>query len=351
MSRLTELGIAEATRRRELASDKRAGSYARRVARQRQYAFLRQEWKVLTLLVVLGVPALVGLAELMPNEFARGLFMGGGLVAIVSALWQLTVQMTGTAPTMMGDLGEQWTAQELRKLGRRGWRLVNHVQLRQGDIDHVLVGPGGVFAVETKWSAQEWRWNPPDDRLRAAAVTAGSNARDLRLWHELKSLGVTAVTPVVVLWQGAGRQVPGDAELEGARLVTSRTVDAWVSELGDGVLSEAQVEAAWQVLDQQCRLRDPGEEARVPLHLSPGEWLARVAVSLAAGCAGLLAVFTVPGSFDPPVWGWLGWWLLMLVVGVGVARVPRARFVGLGWLAGVIAAAVTAAMAVVVWVL
>lgn len=63
------------------------------------------------------------------------------------------VLLSGTAPLMMGELAEQWTAQELRPLTKHGWRLVNHFGLGYGGQDHVLVGPGGVVLLETKSSA------------------------------------------------------------------------------------------------------------------------------------------------------------------------------------------------------
>jgi hypothetical protein len=67
------------------------------------------------------------------------------------------MRLTGTASTMMGDTAEQWTAQELRPLSKDGWRLINHFGLTSDDIDHLLIGPGGVFVLETKWSSTDWQ--------------------------------------------------------------------------------------------------------------------------------------------------------------------------------------------------
>lgn len=50
-----------------------------------------------------------------------------------------------------GLLGEQRTALELLSLERRGWRTLHSVPLTDTkDIDHLLIGPAGVFAVNTK---------------------------------------------------------------------------------------------------------------------------------------------------------------------------------------------------------
>jgi Nuclease-related domain len=123
------------------------------------------------------------------SGFVRGLLTGVVFTAVVGSLAFWVVQVTGTASVMMGDLGEQWTASELRRLRRDGWRVVNHVRLSAWDIDHVLVGPGGVFAVETKWSATAWRFDPFEDRILAAVRQARENAKRLGLWTDLRSLG------------------------------------------------------------------------------------------------------------------------------------------------------------------
>lgn len=117
-----------------------------------QRDFVRRYWWVylgamLTLLLLTA-----GVSLLMPTGFLKGLVVGGFLVGGGAALWSLTVQVTGTAPVMMGDTAEMWTAMELRRLQSRGWRIVNHFVLAKDDIDHVLVGPGGAYVVETKWA-------------------------------------------------------------------------------------------------------------------------------------------------------------------------------------------------------
>ena len=51
-------------------------------------------------------------------------------------------------------VGEQWTARELRSLRKRDWHLANGLLLRRvADIDHVVIGPGGVLVIETKYSS------------------------------------------------------------------------------------------------------------------------------------------------------------------------------------------------------
>ncbi len=51
----------------------------------------------------------------------------------------------------LGFSGERAVGEELNGLMREGWRVFHDVPADQfGNVDHVLVGPGGVYAVETK---------------------------------------------------------------------------------------------------------------------------------------------------------------------------------------------------------
>jgi len=49
-----------------------------------------------------------------------------------------------------GAEGERRTAKELRKLGKKGWRVVHDLADGRGNRDHVVVGPGGLFLLDTK---------------------------------------------------------------------------------------------------------------------------------------------------------------------------------------------------------
>ncbi|MFF7476477.1 NERD domain-containing protein [Streptomyces sp. NPDC008092] len=47
--------------------------------------------------------------------------------------------------------GERRVGRELERLSSFGWRVLHSVEkINGGDIDHLLIGPGGVFAINTK---------------------------------------------------------------------------------------------------------------------------------------------------------------------------------------------------------
>jgi hypothetical protein len=50
-----------------------------------------------------------------------------------------------------GLAGERRVGAELNRLGRHGWRVLHSIPLaNKADIDHLLIGPGGVFSINTK---------------------------------------------------------------------------------------------------------------------------------------------------------------------------------------------------------
>ncbi|MFF4431528.1 nuclease-related domain-containing protein [Streptomyces sp. NPDC001513] len=58
-----------------------------------------------------------------------------------------------------GLAGERRVGVELDRLTRQGWRVLHSVPLpRQVDIDHLLIGPGGVFTVNTKRHPRKTVW-------------------------------------------------------------------------------------------------------------------------------------------------------------------------------------------------
>lgn len=158
---------------RELAGDDRAGLFARRKYRAAYRQYLRKAWPYLTVggLAAFGATAVV--AVLIHGGFERGVVVGFGAAASVAALAQWVVLASGIGPTYMGETAERWTAGELRRLQRSGWWLINHFNLDYGDLDHLLIGPAGVFVIETKWSAFGWKERYADNRVASAIRQVG----------------------------------------------------------------------------------------------------------------------------------------------------------------------------------
>ncbi len=260
----------------------------------------------------------------------RGFVLGLLTAGVPSLLAFWVVQATGTGPTMMGDLGEQWTAGELRKLRKRGWRVVNHVLLRSSDIDHVLIGPGGLYAVETKWRSDAASFDASDDRVLAAARSVTGSARSLQLWQNIKNVGRPQVHPVLVLW---GPGIAQRADIAPVRRLDQCTVvlgphfEAWARTLAGGELTSAQVTELWTVVEAQVQMRDDRETDPLPPSL---EQLFRQAF-LTAAAASLAVVATgrvLRHVHGTPVVVAL---VALAMLGVVARRVPQLRYIGLAW--------------------
>lgn len=71
-----------------------------------------------------------------------------GFHGIVVRLLRLSTEATSWE---LGAKGEHIVGRRLDKLKRRGWAVLHSVELRSGaDIDHVVIGPPGVFTINTK---------------------------------------------------------------------------------------------------------------------------------------------------------------------------------------------------------
>lgn len=173
-------------------------------------------------------------------------FVVGALV--VSILWMIQL-FSGSQNQLYGLLGEKGTAEALltRRMRRQGWSLVHGLTFeRQGNVDHVLVGPGGVFAVESKWTNEPWsttpRVNPRlDDAMCQARLSARKIMLTLMACHLLEGVTVRAV---VVVWGPGAPDLPdGWMEEAGVIVVEGRRAQRWTRSPWPDHLSGTAVDA------------------------------------------------------------------------------------------------------------
>ncbi len=334
--------LIKVLRARALSSDARAGSWSRNKARREQHHFIYANWPRLLLATSVMLVSVLLVVAVMPTDFSRGMALGGGLASIIGLLTVLVLQVTGTAPAMMGGQGEQWTASELRPLQRQGWKVVHHVSLRAWDIDHVLIGPGGAFAIETKWSAQSWA--SESGRVARAASQAAGNARDLSRWAPFRKAGID-VQPLVMLWGGGGRSSDAAKEirqLNGVVVVPGQSAGKWRKDLPSDVLTHEQIEAGWLALDAQVRVRDERELEPVLPSVERLVWLTLSTVSAAA-----LGVVTAAWllSLAGALWAWVPLCAAAVLLPLPLRKHDVGRFPVLGWQAGVVGTVVVAGLA------
>ncbi len=321
-------------RRRHLASDARAGIWSRSKARNEQLRFIAWHRRSLAEMAAVAIAVTTLTAIFIPDTFLRGFVAGAGLFGTFGFLTLWVVQASGTAPQMMGELAEQWTASELRPLRRYGWRLVNHFALRTWDIDHLLVGPGGALVVETKWSAQSWVLDPPDEAITKAVRQVESNARDVRLWTNLP-----VVEPVVILWGPEASQLPPVSRVHNTTVVAGPHAGDWRNRLPrTGVTTHEKVDAAWRKVDEQVRRRDPRDDSLTKLPPSAFCLYLTGLFTLAAAGLGFYAsaqLLRLPWSV---AWGAPACAALALLARPARSN-TRLRYPSLGWQTGTLCAA------------
>ena len=328
----------ERARVRRLGSDARAGRRIRDQVRRTQLAYLQRNWRFFSTGAVVGCVAIALVAIVAPNDFLRGAIVGGGITFIAGGLVFTVVQFTGTGSQAMGATGEIWTSSELRSLRKHGWKLVDHIFYRYRDIDHLLVGPGGVIVVESKWSADAWELNETDARLSRAFEQVQRNARDLRLAVPHLRQRDHSVHPVLFLW-GGGRS--GDAQP--AHPVRVGSVDvvyghdaaqAWRAEVRSAspLFDEGEISEIWSRVRAQAAQTDKQDRSEPALPtLTRVYWTA--CATLIAALSAMLGVMSAVRLADS-TWGGYAFSTAAVSTGVAARRSKWLRYPSLGWLTG-----------------
>jgi hypothetical protein len=215
------------------------------------------EWTAWTQTLPWRVPVTLGVgtgAGVLGSLLASRLSLVLGSLAAVAAGWGLRFSSSRDAVAWRrGAAGERRTAQLLGQLERHGWVVLHDLAVprSQANIDHLVIGPGGVFVIDSK-------------QYRGRLQLDGSG----RLWHGRYPLAPTlcavsfeadqaavvlpdpgmAVLPIVAVH---GAQVPwAKVVVDGVPVVPARRLPSMLRQL-PAVLGPERV--AW--LADQARVR------------------------------------------------------------------------------------------------
>jgi hypothetical protein len=150
----------------------------------------------------------------------------------------------------MGAEAEEWTAAELARLDRRRWAVFHHIPLELSNIDHVAVGPGRVYAIESKWTAR----TDVDRFLKGASWQASRQAKELE--GIMRTRGVHRdVIPLLVVWgPGIASSVGEKPRLEGnVRVVAGANAKDWLGRMEDAADRTEVDSAALLALEAHVR--------------------------------------------------------------------------------------------------
>ena len=100
---------------------------------------------------------MIGVAGLLAMAASWAVLSLRGLPLALVELVALGVMIGGTRlysaqadRWLRGAEGERAVGAVLAQLEDEGWRALHDISLGRGNVDHVLVGPGGIFTIETK---------------------------------------------------------------------------------------------------------------------------------------------------------------------------------------------------------
>lgn len=223
---------------------------------------------VLPILGGFGVLAGMQQAQIGGPGLRMGLALPVALGLVGGGSWYLAKEAIRRGNHHLGWFGERMTAEELEPLLQQGWRVFHDVPAESGkqefNIDHVAVGPGGVFSIETKMRRKgsarpgrkdhevrydgkelSWPWAEDTYGLKQAA----NNAVWLRDWLSLMTGERITVTPVLVF---PGWYVVPPNAVHPVSVVHTSYLGGFVN-LRKDVLSPRQIDLLARQLESRCR--------------------------------------------------------------------------------------------------
>jgi Nuclease-related domain len=215
------------------------------------------EWAAWTRSLLWRVAATLGAGAagvVLGSLLAPRLALVLGAVAAVAAGWGLRFQPSPDAVAWrQGAAGERRTARLLAGLERQGWVVLHDLAVpgSRANIDHLVVGPGGVFVIDSKQYRGRLRLDPLG-RLWHGRYPLAPALRAVSFEADQAALVLTDPDVVVVPVMAVhGAQVPwGKVVMNGVPVVAARRLPSMLREL-PGVLGPERIAA----LAHQARVR------------------------------------------------------------------------------------------------
>lgn len=159
-----------------------------------------RRWRSYLALVGITATVLTAIALVPATPLRHG--YAGLVLSAVGAM--IVIGLIGmNNPALDGRFGAQWSVEGLRTV--RGWHVTDHLTFEREDVDHVVVAPSAVLAVETKYHARACPAGPAEterDDLDAAE-RAAHNIRIFLRSEKQRDAAVVVVPVLAVSGPGA----------------------------------------------------------------------------------------------------------------------------------------------------
>ena len=162
-----------------------------------------------------------------------GLILGG--LAAMTAGWGLRFRPSPDAIAWRrGAAGERRTARLLAPLERQGWAILHDLAVpgSRANLDHLVIGPGGVFVIDSKQYSGRLQLDP-SGRLWHGRYPLAPTLRAVSFEADQAALVLTDPDVVVVPVMAVhGAQVPwGKVVMDGVPVVTARRLPSMLRQL------------------------------------------------------------------------------------------------------------------------
>ncbi len=195
-----------------------------------------------------------GAVLLLPGaDLLKGLMIG---FLLTSLGWMLyVVAALGNYAATVGSWGEDFT-RELIDDQRPRWLAVHDLPLDRRNVDHVVMTPKAVLAIETKYigKGRDWEAIDAERDLRQAARNATATAAIIR--QGLTRVDVR-VTPVLMLWgPGTPRWASHSRWQNDVCVVQGRRANDWAKQWAEGPVTREMAELIHTALSAFQAKRD-----------------------------------------------------------------------------------------------
>ena len=190
------------------------------------WAEARRAWRHIAIFLVGWCVFTTVMAAMQRTPFLKGLTVGF-MLGLLGMYGVLFLVVTGIAQRQMGGTAEQWTAEALAKLPASRWCVVHDLAFDSSNVDHVIVGPGRVYAVETKWTT----WSEHPKFVDSAVAGAQRAARKMRSFLRSQNLAADVI-PLLVIWgPGCRHRSPEPQWVDGVGILVGKHAGEWLPRL------------------------------------------------------------------------------------------------------------------------
>jgi len=198
------------------------------------------------------------------NVSVIGLLLLADVIVAAVALRKIRHLIRERACYRLGFEGERYVAEELNQLMADGFRVFHDVPFDGFNIDHVLVGPTGVFVIETKTKKKplvggkrQYRVIFDGERLRFPNGTDAAAIDQVRRNQKTVSKWLSAATADPVAARGIITTPGWFVERTGqsdVHVVSPKEIRQLVLQSRDDRLDAGRIQRASHQLEQKCKL-------------------------------------------------------------------------------------------------